>query len=184
MIYVEKYDYSGLIRGEKKKAETKNGKELLRKALQQEYGVSLDILTIKTGEYGKPYFEERPDIHFNISHSGEYVALVLSENEVGIDIQQVKAVKDGLIEKLCNEEEKRFVNESDNREKAFITLWALKESYIKAIGKGMSFPMDKINFRLENFSGELHGRISNREGMYYVKNMGEYMLAVCYLLCS
>lgn len=179
MIYVKKYNYSGLIRGELKKAESANGRQLLRYALQQEYGADLETLVIKEGEYGKPYFEQRREIHFNISHSGEYVALVLSDNEVGIDIQQVRPVRGGLVEKLCDENERKYVYASDNAEKAFITLWALKESYIKAIGKGMSFPMDKINFRLENFSGELHGRISNREGMYYVKDLGDYMLAVC-----
>lgn len=181
MIYIKKYDYSGLIRGELKKAETANGRQLLHYAVRKECDIDSDTLTVEYGEYGKPYFAERTDIHFSISHSGDYAAVVLSDGDVGIDIQQVRPVRDGLIEKLCDENERRFVYESDNREKAFITLWSLKESYIKAIGMGMSFPLDKINFRLENFSGELHGRISNREGMYYVKDMGEYMLAVCYL---
>ncbi len=181
MIYTERFDYTGKVRGERKKAETANGRTLLKKAVLKEYGIDTSAMTIEFGDYGKPYFAERPDIHFSISHSGEYAAVVLSESEVGIDIQKVVEIKHGLVEKLCDEHEQRYVSDSPDKDKAFITLWTLKESYIKAIGMGMSFPMDKINFRLESFSGELRGRMSNREGMYYVKDLGEYIMAVCYI---
>ena len=184
MIYTRKFDYTGKVRGERKKAETANGRTLLREAVMKEYGVDTGTLTTEYGEYGKPYFKERPDIHFSISHSGEYAAIVLSDSEVGIDIQQVREIKPKLVEKLCDEAERRYVYESVDKDKAFITLWALKESYIKAIGRGMSFPMDEINFRLDSSCGEIQGEISNREGSYTVRDMGGYVLAVCFMQIS
>ena len=181
MIYTRRFDYTGKVRGERKKAESANGRILLKEAVMREYGIDTDSLTIGYGEYGKPFFIDRTDIHFSISHSEEYVAVVLSDREVGIDIQQVKAVKPGLIQKLCDESEQRYVLNSDNQDKAFITLWALKESYIKAIGKGMSYKMDKINLRLDISCGEIQGEISNREGEYHVTDLGGYVMAVCFM---
>lgn len=181
MIYIKKFDYMGLVAGQRKKAETANGRELLRTAVQTECGINTDTLTIEKGKYGKPYFSELKDIYFNISHSGEFVAAALGSSEVGVDIQTVRSVRDGLIEKLCDERERQFVQSSSDRDKAFITLWTLKESYIKAIGKGLSFPMNEVNFNLDGFCGEAQGKLSNREGSFFVKDFGEYVLAVCFL---
>ena len=181
MIYIKKYDYSGLNRPERRKAETRNGRELLKQAVSDEYGIDTDNLTIEKGEYGKPYFAEREDIFFNISHSGDYAAAAVSDSPIGIDIQVIKPVKDGLIKKLCNEDEKNFIEKSKDKDRAFITLWALKESYIKAIGKGMSFPMKDVNFVLEDFCGEAEGEFSNRSGYFYVQACEEFILAVCFL---
>lgn len=179
MIYIKKYNYSGLNSGERRKAETKNGSELLKRAVFEEYSINTDELTIEKGEHGKPYFSEREDIFFNISHSGDYVAAAVWDTPIGIDIQIVRPVKEGLIRKLCNDTEKSFIEKSEDKDKAFVTLWALKESYIKAIGKGMSFPMKEVNFSLENFDGEAKGELSNQSGYFYVKDYGEFVLAVC-----
>ena len=156
----------------------------MKQAVFDGYGIDTDSFTIEKGEYGKPYFSEREDICFNISHSGDYAAAAVSDSPIGIDIQVIRPVKDGLIKKLCNETERGFIDKSEDKDRAFITLWALKESYIKAIGKGMSFPMKDVNFEPEEFDGEAQGEFSNRSGHFYVKDFGEFILAVCSLSCN
>ena len=181
MIYLRKFDYGTAARGERKKNETLNGRMLLRDAVFNEYGVSTDNLDIENGEHGKPYFVQRRDIHFNISHSGCYVAVAVGEYPLGVDVQTVREVKQSLIEKLCDDNEKRFVEQSGDKDKAFITLWALKESYIKAIGTGMSYPMNRIHFDMKNFDTEAFGDFSDCDGYYYVRAFEDFVLAVCVL---
>lgn len=181
MLYIKKYDYTNITRGERKKAETANGRELLKEAVFHEFGVDSDTLTVAKGEHGKPYFSDREDIFFNISHSGDFVAVAVGECPVGVDVQVVRSVRDRMIDKLCNYNEKEFISKSADRDKAFIILWSLKESYVKAIGKGLSFPLSEINFNIEYFDSELQGEISNCSGEYYVKDYGEYVAAVCTL---
>lgn len=179
MIYLDKFDYSDLKRGERKTAETGNGRALLKKAVSEIYGIDTDTMTIKKGEHGKPYFEERQDIYFNISHSGDYVAVMVGDSPLGVDIQTIRPVKERMIEKICSEEEKSFVYNSLDKDRAFITLWTLKESYIKAIGTGMSFPMSGINFDLSRLNQNGTGEISNQSGVYLVRDFGEFVLSAC-----
>ena len=181
MIYIKKYDYSNLKHGERKKSETVNGRELLKTAVLREFGVDSNTLIIEKGEHGKPYFSDREDIFFNISHSGDFVAVAVGECSLGIDIQVVQNVRERMIDKLCNDDEKQFISNCPDKDKSFIILWSLKESYIKAIGKGMSFPMSDINFKLEYFKDEAKGEFSNRSGRYFVRDYGEFVLAVCAL---
>lgn len=181
LIYISRFNYDDLKRGERKKFETANGRYLLREAVRREFGVDSGLFTIEKGEHGKPFFAERDDIFFNISHSGELVAVGVGKCPVGVDVQVVRRVKDSLINKLCNYNEKEFILESTDKDRAFITLWALKESYIKAIGLGMSYPMSEINFDIRNFYGEAEGEFSNRSGRYYVKDYGDFVLAACAL---
>lgn len=182
-VYINKFGYDGIERGQRKKRESENGLSVLSYALEREHGISPARLVIARGEHGKPYFPQRPDICFSISHSGDYAAAALCETPVGVDIQIFRPIKNNLINKLCDDTELRYINTSPDPSRAFIHLWTLKESYIKAIGKGMAFPMDEINFDLTGKNAEegVCGRFSNKEGLYYLHDFGQYSLAVCAL---
>lgn len=53
---------------------------------------------------GKPYILHVP-WHYNLSHSGDYVALAISDAPVGVDIQQKRTYKDLLVKRFFSEEE-------------------------------------------------------------------------------
>ncbi len=180
IVYLQRYDYSGISRGERKKAESGNGMELLRYAVKDVYAADLSTLDMRRGKHGKPYFAGS-DIQFNISHSGDFAAAAVSAYPVGVDVQVTRSIKEGLIRKLCRGKELDYIAAATDKSRAFIHLWALKESYIKAIGMGMAFPMDEINFDILGFDGELQGRLSNCEGRYFLRDFGEFTLAVCSL---
>lgn len=95
--------------------------------------------------HGKPYFTDIP-LYFNMSHTDGAVAVVISENEVGIDIQKAAKPHQKIAKKVCSECEMRLINESDEPEKVFTTLWALKESYLKCIGTGINRSLKDIDF--------------------------------------
>jgi len=90
--------------------------------------------------HGKPDFADET-WHFNLSHSGEYVCLVISECSVGVDIQQIRPLKNyHLAERYFSERElsklEACANEAEKVE-CFYDIWVKKEAYAKLTGEGI-----------------------------------------------
>lgn len=104
------------------------------------------ILQRKADIYGKPFFVNLPDIHFNISHSGKYCVAAFSTSPVGIDVEKICTPFMDIADSVFNLEEQDYLHSLDERTQpgAFFELWTLKESYIKAVGKGMQIPLDAV----------------------------------------
>ena len=109
---------------------------ILADILKKDYKIE-DCPEILRDEMGKPYLEGNI-LHFNVSHSGEYLAIAISNQPVGIDIQGLKEIKEGMYRKVVQPEELSLIGE--NRQKDFLKLWTLKESFVKAEGKGLRIP--------------------------------------------
>lgn len=90
------------------------------------------------GEHGKPSLAAHPELHFSISHSGHYVACALGSSEMGIDIQHRVEVNEGVVRRVCSEEEIDWLDAQEDRVTGFLRLWALKESWFKAVGTGLT----------------------------------------------
>lgn len=120
---------------------------LLKYGLKHEYGINLQMLEWNYTKYGKPYFSEYPNIFFNISHSGEFIVCAIDQEKIGIDIQKIIDSKFlGVADVVCSINEKEKILYSIKPEKILTRYWALKESFIKAIGTGMTDTMYNINF--------------------------------------
>lgn len=123
---------------------------ILRYAIYNKIKIKNEDIILKNNYYGKPYLEGYSDFKFNISHSGEYVALVTSKYEVGIDIEQIKEIgHKSIIDNCFTEEEKKYIYKSNSISR-FYEMWTLKESYIKAIGKGLSIPLKSFSLNIIN----------------------------------
>lgn len=86
---------------------------------------------IEVTESGKPYLPNGP--FFNISHSGEYIVLVMhSSREVGVDIEQINENKRDGIEFVLNQEEKKTTDVE-----TLFQIWSNKESLIKCLSTGL-----------------------------------------------
>lgn len=96
----------------------------------------LDIKNIKfhKNQYGKPYLKEHPKFNFNISHSGNFVACVVDDKPVGIDIEEVRYIEyEEIAKNFFTVSEFCYIikqNLNDQLSK-FYEIWILKESYIK-----------------------------------------------------
>lgn len=119
---------------------------ILADVLKRDYDIK-EMPEILRDEMGKPYFENQR-LQFNVSHSGEYLAIAISGKEVGVDLQEPKDIKEGLYRKVVQPEEKGLIGEE--RQKDFLRLWALKESFVKAEGKGLRISMKDYYFVKEN----------------------------------
>ncbi|WMJ80657.1 hypothetical protein RBU49_17930 [Clostridium sp. MB40-C1] len=65
---------------------------IIRIQLIKHFNIRNENICFNKNIYGKPYVEKIKNFHFNISHSGEYVAVAISKQKVGIDIEKVKNI--------------------------------------------------------------------------------------------
>ena len=86
---------------------------------------------------GKP-FAPQLNKQFNLSHSGEYIVLAVSDGAAGVDVQQIGAAREKVTRRCFTEEERRWSEQEDEQ---FFTVWTLKESVVKAVGKGLRLPL-------------------------------------------
>ena len=79
-------------------------------------------------DMGKPFFENGP--HFNISHSGRYIVMAVSDKEIGVDIEESVEKDMSSLVRIFNETEAKMLKEHAD----FYYLWCAKESLIKCMG--------------------------------------------------
>lgn len=134
-------------------------------------------------EYGKPYLKENYGIHFNISHSGDYVICAISNNPVGIDIQQHSFIDLEIIDLLHEVEKERLLcaNLDEELKKfLFFNIWVGKESFIKYSGTGLS--CDLNSFYINEFTNNviIEGKdIIISPSIAYLTMKPDYSVAVC-----
>ena len=145
--------------------------------LEEAWGNGESIGRIGRDKYNKPYLIDHPDVHFNLSHCDGMVACAMSLRVIGIDIEYIRPLNQSVLRKVCSMEEQEAVWQSENPDEYFFRLWTLKESYIKAVGKGLSLSMKNINFILGDY-----GEIQSNQTAYKFSQMrlGEkFILSVC-----
>ena len=108
------------------------------------FAVSIENLSVTNN--GKPFLSDS-NVFISLTHSKEYVGCAVSDKPVGIDVEQIKDVKDSVIERVCSKDEINYLAKSGKDE--FFTLWTLKEAYIKAATETLK--MSEISF-IENSS--------------------------------
>ncbi len=111
------------------------GRQLLRDLYRQVTGE--DLPRIETTDRGKPYFPES-DWHFSISHTPRHAFCVLSRYNVAIDAEELdRKVNGKLAEKILSPSEKRQFDAAEDKARALLTFWVLKEAEAKLSGEGL-----------------------------------------------
>lgn len=105
-------------------------------------GLDPTSLHIGTGACGKPLLPDRPDLEFNLSHSGDMAAFAFAEEcPVGIDIEAVRTLArlDGLARRALHPAEYRAWRAAEPRDalENFFRRWSRREAVVKATGEGL-----------------------------------------------
>lgn len=126
------------------------GDVLSRYALCKRFNLQNKDLVFGVNEYGKPLLPGFQDVHFNISHSGPWVVCAVDDQPVGIDVEIIKPMDFKIAERFFSKDEYRSLMNQPEEKKLhyFYRLWTLKESYIKAEGKGLSIPLDSFSMNI------------------------------------
>lgn len=108
---------------------------------------------VECGAHGKPFAPALPWLDFNLSHAGSCVALAFArEQPLGIDIEPLdrRVCVDGIATRFFSAREAAALErvEPSRRHLAFLHLWTHKEAVLKALGDGLGFGLERIEFEL------------------------------------
>lgn len=85
---------------------------------------------------GQPVLPGNPAF-VSISHCDDRVVCAVSRTPVGIDIEKIRPIRPGMMERVCTTEELRYVR-SGNEAERFFEVWTAKEAYFKMMGTGIT----------------------------------------------
>jgi len=155
---------------------------LIRDTIRQRTALPNEEISFTTNEYGKPFLKNRDDVQFNLSHSGAWVVGVVDTRPVGGDVEQVQPIDLSISEHYFSPDEHQDLIRKPDKFDYFFTLWALKESYIKILGKGLSHPLNAFSIKFAD-NDEIVIKVEGKRiediffKQYHIDN--EYKMAVC-----
>lgn len=124
----------------------------MRQILSRYLGIAPQKLAFYYGPQGKPELHpnQGAEIKFNLSHSRDCGLLaVTAGRRVGVDIQYVDErvpCRDIACHFFSPTEVNTLRNIADDEgAEAFFSCWTRKEAYIKALGQGLSVPLDSFD---------------------------------------
>ncbi len=146
----------------------------LRDILSRYLDIPADQLTFSTNPYGKPALTapECAWLQFSLSHSGDLILIAVSRDwPIGIDVEQIIPPDDfpRLVEQFFSPNENaafRALPESQ-RAAAFFAGWTRKEAYVKALGIGVSLPLDYFDVTMDPEAPA--GLLADRRYPYHVE---------------
>lgn len=144
---------------------------------------SLGAIRFERSPAGKPFYPADPGFHFNLSHSGDYVALAIDSSPVGVDVEQLRPTRDwdAIARRFFTADEQRWLASFDEaeRRRRFIALWSRKESLLKATGEGIAGGLNSFSAIADN---DTTIAIGHRGQTWFLRSYGflpGYGLALC-----
>ncbi len=135
----------------KKRNKNVQARSILAYAMLHKAGIHLwnssAPLSVHFGAHGKPSLPAAPHWHIGVSHSGDYIAVVLSPKPIGIDIEHIGSKQYmPIAQRFFATQEVDYLQSLpiEKQREIFYQLWTLKESYVKALGKGLKLPRHGI----------------------------------------
>lgn len=130
---------------------------LLRLQLCQLTGIPARDITFGRGEYGKPFVSNMglKDLQFNISHSAKHMLYGFCWNQqIGVDVEEIKqdfACEEIVLRFFSGPEINEYYDQPlYKRQEYFYSIWCRKESVIKALGVGLSMPLNTFSVSPNN----------------------------------
>ena len=128
----------------------------MRHILSQYLDTEPGGLFFEQGDHGKPYLagsQRSSGIHFNLTHSHEIALLALTRTtDIGVDVEFFREMDeaDSLAARYFSSEEQKvyFSLPKNQRTQGFYNCWTRKEAFIKAIGDGLSYPLNLFDVSL------------------------------------
>jgi 4'-phosphopantetheinyl transferase len=155
---------------------------LVRRCIIRETGLENQQIEFYTNDYGKPFLKGRDDFQFNLSHSGIWVVGVVDNQPIGIDVETVQPIDLDISANYFSPDEHQDLMAQGDKFAYFFTLWSLKESYIKIVGKGLSLPLNSFSikfFRPDDIRIKAEGQLLEDIFFQQYDIHKDYKMAVC-----
>lgn len=133
---------------------------LLRQALIRS-GIAPDMQHLKKTELGKLFLQGFPDLHFSLSHSGTWAVCALAQTPVGVDIELPRCTPEIARRFFHPDELPDFSSLPETQwQDQLNRLWTAKEAFTKALGGGLTIPMNRFLVRLSAEGAQLEQSLS------------------------
>lgn len=162
----ERKERAGRYRGREDALRCVTAEALLR------YALGTDRYQVQQEPDGKPRIPERPDFHYNLSHSGKWVVIAYGGSPVGVDVEQIRPDTKirTVAERFFAPEEVACVLEKPEESRdRFFEIWTGKESYIKYLGTGLKQDLRSFSVKDPKLGVRFHRK----------KLSGGYWLTLC-----
>lgn len=137
------------------------GRLMLRKFINEYGDIPYDCIKLSRDRNGRPFIDGNINLQFNVSHQGSYTVLAGEVGNVllGIDVMKLeytggKELKDffRIMNRNFSPSEWNAIKSGTDTEQTvkFCRHWCLKESYVKAIGVGITVDLAKISFKIKS----------------------------------
>ncbi|WP_113925698.1 4'-phosphopantetheinyl transferase family protein [Cognataquiflexum aquatile] len=182
--------HTGLLTGEELKKSERFVREqdkysflvssVMKKILCGHYlGREPKSVEFEVNEFNKPKIRNQENIHFNTSHSGDWLVFIFSNNPCGIDIEGINPDFDykSILEMSFHPDEIDFIQKSNQPVNQFFKIWTIKESILKAEGTGLMDNLNELN-TLQDFT-----KLPSNTDTWYTKSLlieEDYWCSLCF----
>lgn len=153
---------------------------LIKYIIFNEFNIEPNSIEFEFNEYGKPSIINMDNFYYNVSHSCNYIICAYDSNPLGIDIEKIRDVNMDISYRFFAKNEYNYIMNSIDKRDCFFNIWTLKESYIKAVGKGMKIGLNSFSVMDDKENIEINDNYN--EGRYFLKQynmLNFYKIAVC-----
>ncbi|MDQ4125292.1 MAG: 4'-phosphopantetheinyl transferase superfamily protein [Actinomycetota bacterium] len=118
---------------------------VLRTVVGSHLGIAPGEVVFRYGAKGKPFVE---GVSFNVSHAGDVALVAVGSGRIGVDVEvmrpdvEMRALARRFFTRSESEALARL--EGDDLVRGFYGCWTSKEAFVKAVGEGLSFELDRV----------------------------------------
>lgn len=153
---------------------------LLQYALS-EAGIPAQEQHLAKTELGKPYLPDYPSLRFSLSHSGSWVVCAVSTQPVGVDVEMPRCTM-AIGKRFFQPCELQGLEQLPElqRQVQLNRLWTAKEAFVKALGGGLTIPLNSFTVHLQEQEAILEQNLSPLP--YRLHEYGDAQFRIC--LCT
>jgi 4'-phosphopantetheinyl transferase len=134
------------------------GRGILRAILSCYVSDRPESLVFRYGTKGKPHLQDHPNVHFNLGHSGGRAVYAVAGDDLGVDIESIKEVRDWqqISTRFFSAREAEELTRLNPSQQAagFFACWTRKEAYLKATGDGLAAGLGKFYAGVDPLQGD------------------------------
>jgi phosphopantetheinyl transferase len=148
-------EYFGNLKIKKNKIQWVAGRYAVKSALYKYRMVDPLCVDVLKGEDSAPFILQYPYLCTSITHSFPYCIGIVSENNIGVDIERIEELERSLIEQFFSISEKEILNslkDTDAYSKKAVMYWTRKEAASKLVKLGMKLDFRKLDTS-QDFTG-------------------------------
>lgn len=175
-LYPLKKDRIAKYVKEDKKLSSITGEIILDELIKENYKTNYEELEFLVNENGKPYINNKP-IFYNISHSYQYVIAIVSDHEVGVDIEKIRTTSKNSINQFATDKEKEYILSGNNDiYKRLFEIYTLKEAYFKMKGTNLNH-IKEVQFEIKDYNDISCS--DNSVSLKLIDDLEGYVIAIC-----